>query len=176
MNQSQNAWSVPLEVAAVPPDGQQLDISADAEVRGRIAKSLGLVALDRLQLQGRADRIGADGLRIVGTVSAAVTQTCVVTLDPVVNEVLEAVDVTFAPESPSNAADELVDAGVETPDPPEPLRAGRLDLATLAIEFLQLGLDPYPRRPEAVFEAPAEDDRAGGPFAALERLKNRDRS
>ncbi len=40
-------------------------------------------------------------------------------------------------------------------DDPEPLVGGTIDLGALAIEFLIVGLDPYPRKPGAVFEAAA---------------------
>jgi hypothetical protein len=38
---------------------------------------------------------------------------------------------------------------------------------------LILGLDPYPRKPGAVFEAPQDAKREQGPFAALGRLAKR---
>ncbi len=41
-------------------------------------------------------------------------------------------------------------------------------------EFFLLGIDPYPRKPGAVFAGPAEDRAADGPFASLSRLKGRD--
>ena len=41
----------------------------------------------------------------------------------------------------------------------------------VATEFLLLGLDPYPRKPGAVFDAPPADDPASRPFAALAALK-----
>ena len=49
-----------------------------------------------------------------------------------------------------------------------------VNFGQLAVEFLALSLDPYPRKPGAVFEgagdaAPAKES----PFAALEALKNK---
>ena len=46
-----------------------------------------------------------------------------------------------------------------------------VDLGAVATEFLLLGIDPYPRKPGAVFDAPATGDPAGHPFAALAALK-----
>jgi hypothetical protein len=34
-----------------------------------------------------------------------------------------------------------------------------------------LGIDPYPRKPDAVFDPPADVEEAAGPFAALAALK-----
>jgi hypothetical protein len=38
---------------------------------------------------------------------------------------------------------------------------------------LILGLDPYPRKPDAIFQASAVGDDAAHPFAALAALKKR---
>ena len=54
-----------------------------------------------------------------------------------------------------------------------PLVGGVVDLGALATEFLILGLDPYPRKPGAVFEAPQEVKPDPGPFAALAGLKEK---
>jgi len=56
---------------------------------------------------------------------------------------------------------------------PEPLIGGGVDLGALAIESLILGLDPYPRKPGAVFETPQDVNPDQGPFAALGRLAKR---
>jgi hypothetical protein len=45
----------------------------------------------------RSRRRGRDGCSVERTVRATVRQTCVVTLEPVVNEIDEAVDVDFVP-------------------------------------------------------------------------------
>ena len=50
---------------------------------------------------------------------------------------------------------------------------GVVDLGALATEFLILGLDPYPRKPGAVFEPPQDVKPDPGPFAALAGLKDR---
>ena len=49
---------------------------------------------------------------------------------------------------------------------------GTIDLGRLAMEFLTLGIDPYPRKPGVVFVAPeAPKDPEEHPFAALKALK-----
>ena len=58
-------------------------------------------------------------------------------------------------------------AGNET----EPLIGGSIDLGALATEFLILGLDPYPRKPGATFQPPADAKPEESPFAALAALK-----
>jgi hypothetical protein len=101
-----------------------------------------------------------------------VTQNCVVTLDPVESEIDEAVDLVFAPPAVAAVEDGAAIHEVDAEDPPEALRDGTVDLGALATEFLILGIDPYPRKPGAVFEAPAQaDDPVSHPFAALAALK-----
>jgi hypothetical protein len=114
-------------------------------------------------------------LRVTGGVSAIVGQTCVVTLEPVENAVEEAVDLAFTPAvAPrlSPVEDDTAAATVAASDTPEPLTGNSIDLGAIAIEFLLLGIDPYPRKADAVFEPPpAAGDAAEHPFAALATLK-----
>jgi uncharacterized metal-binding protein YceD (DUF177 family) len=123
-------------------------------------------------------RHGHDGARAAGRVSATVAQDCVVTLEPMQSEVEETFDLVFAAPAVSDlrrvAADDLaaVDAAAgETGDAPEALRDGAVDLGVIATEFLILGIDPYPRKPDAAFDPPPADDPASHPFAALAALK-----
>ena len=110
---------------------------------------------------------------MLGRVSATVGQTCVVTLEPVTNEIDEAVDLVFAPAAAAPPVAGHDGGEIETPaeDGPEPLVGGRIDLGAIATEFLILGIDPYPRRPDAVFQPPAAGDDSAHPFAALGALK-----
>jgi len=49
---------------------------------------------------------------------------------------------------------------------------GLIDLGRLATDALFLGIDPYPRRPDAVFEPPVvAADPEDHPFAALKALQ-----
>jgi hypothetical protein len=166
-------WTAPVEVAAVPETGRRLDLVADDAAREAIAKSAGLVALPRLEAGFDLTRQGSDGLRVAGRVSATVVQNCVVTLEPIESQVDEPVDLVFLPEA--EPADNAVDVqALETDDPPEAIRDGVVDLGAVATEFLLLGLDPYPRRPGAVFDAAPAGDPASHPFAALAALKKSD--
>jgi uncharacterized metal-binding protein YceD (DUF177 family) len=169
----EQAWSFPVAIGQVPESGRRVDMIADAGTRAAIAKTAKLAALPHLEAGFDLTRHGADGLRVTGRVQAAVVQHCVVTLEPIESTVDETIDLLFLPDSP--VASEVVVAGlqaVEGEDPPETLQDGMVDLGAVATEFLLLGLDPYPRKPDAVFEAPATGDPAGNPFAVLAALKN----
>jgi uncharacterized metal-binding protein YceD (DUF177 family) len=163
-------WQMPVAVEEVAEDGQHFDLVADAYTRAAVAKVAGLRDLPRLEAAFDLTRHGQGGLRVAGHVSATVGQSCVVTLEPLVNEVAEDVDLVFAPRA---AAPKAGDAGADEPsaDETEPLIGGSVDLGALATEFLILGLDPYPRKPGATFQPPVDSKPDTGPFAALAALK-----
>jgi uncharacterized metal-binding protein YceD (DUF177 family) len=165
-------WSIPVRVDDVPETGLRTELTADNHVRDAVAALAGLRTLPRLQAVFELSRRGHGGLRVTGQVSATVGQTCVVTLDPIENSVEETVDLAFARPSPGAGLEEIaavVDALPE--EGPEPLVNGTVDLAAIAIEFLILGLDPYPRKPDAVFAPPPPRETIAGPFSGLAALK-----
>ena len=163
------AWSVPVAAAEIPETGRRVELVADGGAREALAKLAGLAELPRLEAEFDLARHGSDGLRVAGRVSATVVQNCVVTLEPIESRIDEAIDLLFL-----GAAEEAASAGLqplEADDPPETLRGGAVDLGQIATEFLLLGIDPYPRKPGAVFDAPPAGDPSSHPFAALAALK-----
>jgi uncharacterized metal-binding protein YceD (DUF177 family) len=111
------------------------------------------------------------GLHVTGTLSAIVGQTCVVTLEPIESEINEAIDLVFNPNPDAGAS---TDMSLDADEPEiESLIDGVLDLGALATEFLLLGIDPYPRKPGAVFEAPPAGEPFAGPFAGLAALQKK---
>ncbi len=113
---------------------------------------------------------------VEGRVRARIGQTCVVTLDPIENAIDEPIDWIFAPpeQIPEMAAlvEEAAESDVEIPDPPEPIENGVIDLGRIATDALYLAVDPYPRKPDAVFEPPVvPEDPEDHPFAALKALQ-----
>jgi hypothetical protein len=164
-------WSVPVRLDDVPDAGLHVTLTADPAIRPALARAAGVEDVSRVQADFDVVRQGRDGLRVTGTVSATVRQTCVVTLEPVENKVEEVVDLAFAPGAGAEAPSRDDEMAVE--DVPEPLINGSVDLGAIAAEFLVLGIDPYPRRPDAVFTAPESGDSGERPFAALAALKKR---
>ena len=111
---------------------------------------------------------------MTGRVSATVGQTCVVTLEPIENQIEEAVDLVFAPVPAGAAGRKGCGAQAQGHDePPETLIGGMIDLGAVATEFLMLGIDPYPRKAGAQFAPPKIEDAGAHPFAALEALKKK---
>src|ERR1700716_2412065 len=95
-------WSVPLAVSVVSEAGRHLPLVADAQTRAAVATLAGLVGLPRLEASFDVTRRGRSGLHVVGRVSATVIQTCVVTLEPLENEVDEDIDIAFSPAAASS--------------------------------------------------------------------------
>jgi hypothetical protein len=163
---------VPLAISDVSEAGRHFHLVADAQARAAVATLAGLAALPRLEASFDVSRRGRGGLHVVGRVSATVGQTCVVTLEPVENEVDEAIDVAFVPAEATSLEDySSGEVEVTLEDAPEPLVGNAVDLGAIATEFLILGLDPYPRKPDVVFETPPAGDEPAHPFAALAELK-----
>jgi Large ribosomal RNA subunit accumulation protein YceD len=167
-------WSMPVSIHEIPETGRHVELAADEAVRAAVAGAAGLEALPRLEATFDVTRRGANGLRVTGRVSATVGQICVVTLDPIENEIEEMVDLDFVPAAgpdieSSSGQGHSVEVTVE--EAPELLFGDTVDLGALATEFLMLGIDPYPRKPGAVFVAETPEDEMDHPFAALAGLR-----
>jgi hypothetical protein len=173
MNNSKPVWSVPVDVEDIADTGLHMEIEAPSEVRAALAETAGLRDVKRLKATIDLAKHG-ERVDVLGRVNATVGQTCVVTLEPIDNEIDEAVDVVFAPMS-SGATASPRNGGQRKGDdePPEPLIDGTIDLGAVASEFLMLGIDPYPRKAGAQFAPPQLADDGPHPFAALEALKKR---
>jgi uncharacterized metal-binding protein YceD (DUF177 family) len=169
-------WRVPVIVAQIPESGLHRDIEADPAVRHAMAEMGGLREV--LSAQASLDVTPKSGGRfhVTGQVRARVGQTCVVTLEDIESDIDEPIDLIFAPpeQVPQMAAlvDEAEQNDEETPDPLEPIENGMIDLGKVATDALYLAVDPYPRKPGAIFEPLVEAaDPEDHPFAALRALK-----
>ena len=176
MSDKPDPWRVPVVVAQIPEVGLHRDIESDQPVRKAMADVAGLREI--LSASASLDVMPRGGGRfhVAGRVRARVGQTCVVTLDPIESDIDEPIDLIFAPPEQIPELSDLVDDAAESeeeiPDPPEPIVNGIIDLGRLATDALFLAIDPYPRKPGAVFEPRVEaDDPEDHPFAALKALK-----
>jgi hypothetical protein len=175
MIDKENPWSVVVAVAQIPEHGLHRDIEASATERAAMAELAGLRGISSAHASLDVTPIRDGRVHVVGRVSAQIGQTCVVTLDPIDNTIDEAIDLIFAPASQIRELAESIDdteGDAEIPDPPEPIVGGVIDLGRVATDALFLGINPYPRKPDAVFEPPpALVDPEEHPFAALKALK-----
>jgi uncharacterized metal-binding protein YceD (DUF177 family) len=164
-------WRVPVRRDDVPETGLHLELVADDATRTAVAGVAGVRGLPRLTATLDVARQGG-GLKVTGEVAATVEQTCVVSLEPMTSELREPIDLAFVPphaDQPTDASEQDLDPGAA--DETEPLVDGVADLGVAVTEFLLLAIDPYPRKPYAVFEPPKAEDSGAHPFAALAALK-----
>ncbi|XSC46524.1 YceD family protein [Bradyrhizobium sp. RDT10] len=176
MTEKPDPWRVPVAVAQIPETGLHRDIEADQAIRNAVADVGGLREVLSVQAAFDVTPMRGGRFHVAGYVRARIGQTCVVTLEEMETDVDEPIDLTFAPpeQIPQMAAlvDEAAESDEETPDPPEPIENGIIDLGRVATDALYLAVDPYPRKPGAVFEPVVEAaDPEDHPFAALRALK-----
>jgi uncharacterized metal-binding protein YceD (DUF177 family) len=181
-------FSRPLALDEVRDHGLKRTITATPEECAALAKFDKLGGIDRLEASFSVTRRGRHGLHVEGEVRALVHQICVVSLEPFPTEIIEDIEVAYAPEEEALAAHAKAAAEIEAAtdkalalamqdDPPDAIIDGRIDLGALAAEFLALGLDAYPRKPGVDFSTlPGAVDapEKSSPFAALKKLKNDD--
>jgi uncharacterized metal-binding protein YceD (DUF177 family) len=157
--------SRPFAVDRLPDHGADMRIIADEKELKALAQECNLPQLKALSgtffIKGSRKRV-----RVTGMVEADVTYLCGITLEPFDAHLREEVDVTFASRStkPQSLDQEL--------DQPDPIDNNSIDLGALTAEFLVLGLDPYPRKPDANFENPQAEP-AHSPFDALKTLQQK---
>ncbi|MDB5440299.1 MAG: hypothetical protein JWM33_2726 [Caulobacteraceae bacterium] len=152
----------PVRLALEPNDVQ----------RKAIAKLLGLAGLDGL----RAELVLApwhDGMTVKGRLEAEVSYICGISLEAFPDKVEEEIEIRLVPaDSPLAVTHETeLTLDPEAEDPPDSLEPGDMvDLGALVVEHLSLALDPFPRKPGAVFEPPQSEAQIS-PFSALKALK-----
>lgn len=180
-------WSFAIEAESIGETPREVAIEAGPAERAALARRLGLLDLPTLRAQISLIRDGRS-VHVSGLVEAEVVQACVITLTPVPAKVSEEFEAWYAdPEATLSFAkarqerDRRIGAE-DTPvlderEDPEPTVDGLIDLGELAVQYLSLALDPYPRAPEAKGqEEPAKLETESSPlrkspFAALGHWK-----
>jgi len=176
MIEKPDPWRVPIAVEKIPDTGLHRDLEADQATRVAVADVGDLREVLAVQASFDVTPMSGGRYHVTGQVRARIGQTCVVTLEEIESDIDEAIDLTFVPpeQIPEMAAlvDEAEESGGDTPDPPEPIENGIIDLGRVATDALYLAVDPYPRKPDAVFEPLVEaPDPEDHPFAALKALQ-----
>ena len=167
-------WSVEFErrhkVDGITEAPVTIQMRAEPEECAAIARRLELKEVQELEAQCKLDRPKhGESIRVRGNLKAKVTQTCVVTLEPLPVEVVAEFERLYVPgwTPEMEGEEETVDA--EAPDI-EPLEGDSIDLGEAVVEELSLALDPYPRHPGVEV---AQDDASDlpTPFQALAALR-----
>lgn len=168
------SWTI--SVLAVPESGLATRRQATGAELSELARALDLPSCERLAAQYSVHAIGHGRFRVAGEISAALTQRCVVSLDPVPATVEERFDEEFWPAAAIDPAPGEHEHEALSHIEPEPIVDGEIDIGRIVYETVAAALDPYPRHPNVAHdwsgEASAGPDAArSGPFAALAKLK-----
>jgi len=169
----------PFPVSDLPARGRHVSVEASPEECVRIANAFDLEGVDSLSGTYHVTPTGR-GAKVKGKVTAKIRQTCVVSLEPFATTIDEPVELAFAtallPGEAGVFDGDTLSISPDDEDPPEPLEGGTIDLGAVTLEFLALGIDPYPRKPGVEFSAESqpgegEEEKAPSPFAALAKLR-----
>jgi len=168
-------FSRPVMVEALSIGDSRKRLEATPEECAALAERFGLLTLQNLTADLMLHRSGhGKRIRITlkGTISADLSQTCVVTLDPVAARIEAEVETIF--DSEADEAEEGYEFDDAHEDPGDPIIDGGIDLGETVAQFLALEIDPFPRK-EGVDEEEMKlesKDSSPNPFAVLEKLKN----
>lgn len=172
-------FSRPVAADRIGATGLTLELEATAEECRALAERFRILAVDSLTATVSLRRLAGSGLiRLQGRLAAQVRQACVVTLEPVAQQVEEQFEMLFGEGESGDDLDVAVCYDEE--DPPEPMLNGRIDVGEAVAEHLALGLDPFPRAAGAVFDPevtpadPPDPPPNPNPFAALAALRRKD--
>jgi hypothetical protein len=164
-------WPATVKLHELARGPVRLSLEPGAEARAEIARRLGLRSLPSLTAEITV-KPWLDGAELTGGFAAVVEQVCGVTLDAFEQPLRGDIEVRVVPPgSPHAASSEGGDLELDpdAPDAPDLLEGDAIDVAAYVVEHLALEVDPFPRKPGAVFEFEAPEDETS-PFAALRKL------
>jgi uncharacterized metal-binding protein YceD (DUF177 family) len=148
-------------------------LAANPEQRAALARRFGLLSLDALA--GEID-LGIDdtGILATGTITASLSQACIISGEAVPAQIAEPFNVRFVEEAGFEPDSEIE---IDADECDVIFHDGRVvDLGELVAQTLGLAIDPYPRSPNAnaaLKAAGVKDEAEAGPFAALAALRNK---
>lgn len=169
--------------------GRTYAIEANSQERAALQKRLAIESLKFLTAEFDVSQ-GKGGLIVLkGRLKASVTQTCIISLKPVISDIDITIERTFSEtakpywgmESEPDEEGKLIGGGqeAEQAEPPEPLENGGIDLGEVATEELAIELNPFPRLPGVELQdsfgmgGGYQPEEVKNPFAVLEKLKKK---
>jgi uncharacterized metal-binding protein YceD (DUF177 family) len=166
--------------------GTALEIAASDSERAGLAKRFGFLGLPAFSARVTVDRRPGGQIIVEGRLRGRIVQACVLTLDPVNQDLDEVFRIVFRQDMKDDRDPESGEAVLNSQaDAPEPLTGNMLDIGEIVAEQLSLAADPYPRRPGAKLEDVLPKLRQGGrrgqpeqrkhPFAGLAALRDKPR-
>ena len=167
-------------------NGTAVEIVASDGERAALAKRFGFLGLPAFAARVTVDRRIGGQVVVEGRLRGKIVQACVLTLDPVTQELDDTFRLVFkkdlADERDPESGEAVLSAHV---DSPEPLSGNLLDVGEIVAEQLSLAADPYPRRAGVKLEDVLPKAKGGArrgapgqqrhPFADLAALRDKPR-
>jgi uncharacterized metal-binding protein YceD (DUF177 family) len=153
--------------------GADVTIGAKGDDLARLAKWAKVESIEAFSADVELRRLSQTRFKLDYSLTADITQACVVTLDPVRSHIAREFsrELHVTGHSPADKGGVLTfDAGDD--EALEEVASPHFDLAGPLLEEFLLAIDPYPRAEGVAFETPQDaDDTSGNPFAVLKSLK-----
>src|SRR6185312_10941687 len=139
-----------VDIDRMGAPGTALEIVASDSERAALSKRFGFLDLPAFSARVTVDRRPGAQVVVEGRLRGRIVQACILTLDPVTQDLDETFRIVFkqdlAEERDPESGEALIAANA---DAPEPLSGNMLDVGEIVAEQLSLAADPYPRRPGA---------------------------
>ena len=175
-----------IDLDKLGPNGVALEITTSENERAALAKRFGFMGLPAFSARITVDRKPGGQVVVEGRLKGRIVQACILSLDPVTQELDDAFRLVFAENVTEDLDPESGEAVLNANgDAPEPLTGNMLGVGEIAAEQLSLTADPYPRRPGIKLEDVLPKTKGGArraapeprrhPFAGLAALKDKPR-
>ena len=190
MKKSRDFPSFEVHVATLPANGFELKLRPDALTCAQLAKAAGVSDVSMLEADIVLKRWRRDGVELAGQLRAAVEQPCIVTLEPVFQQINQHFSTRFVAEGsslsmPVGRVDRELVLDPEGEEPPESYSHDKIDVWPVVCETLLLAIEPFPRiagarLPDAVTgvlqdaDPPGAETSGFSPFAVLEKIDRDD--
>jgi len=175
-----------VDLEKLGPAGTALEITTSENERAALVKRFGFLGLPAFSARMTVDRKPGGRIVVEGRLKGRIVQACILSLDPVTQELDDAFRLVFAEDVDEERDPESGEALLNANgDAPEPLTGNMLDVGEIAAEQLSLTADPYPRRPGIKLEDVLPKPKGGArraapeprrhPFAGLAALRDKPR-
>ncbi|MDZ7823719.1 MAG: DUF177 domain-containing protein [Ahrensia sp.] len=175
-----------VNVLRLPPKGLTVKITPAVGQLTAISDQLRIRSVEHFEALLLVKKWHKDGVRVTGSVTARLVQNCVITLTPVSEEISVEINAVYLPSTSklvkpaiAGQADELI-IDPDGEDTPEIFDLPELDIGAIAVEFVALELNPYPKADNAEAKAADlqsdikfEENIRENPFASLAALKDK---
>jgi hypothetical protein len=163
------------DVRLVDQQGTEIVREATPAELTAVTAALGVLSCDHLKVWYTLRPAGKARYLLTGVISLAVTQACVITLEPVTSRSSEEFSVELWPREDVPAIDSGVVGDLDG-DEIEPIDNGLVAIGRIVLENAACMIDPYPRKADAAFSWVDEAGQAsdsGNPFAKLKELRRK---